>query len=70
MIRLGLDRPPEERGGFIELARFRFHHRQRVPRPGEAGVDFESPVREPIAPFGTKPERDEDTRARGERPAA
>ncbi len=36
----------------------------------QAGVDFESPVREPIAPFGTKPERDEETsgRARGERP--
>ncbi|HEX2554155.1 MAG TPA: pseudouridine synthase [Microvirga sp.] len=35
----------------------------------EAGVDFESAVREPIAPFGTKPERDEAPRRREERPA-
>jgi 23S rRNA pseudouridine2605 synthase len=36
---------------------------------GEAGVDFESPVREPIAPFGStrKPSRVEDEPAHGER---
>jgi 23S rRNA pseudouridine2605 synthase len=34
----------------------------------QAGVDFESPVREPIAPFGTKPERDEGSGHRAERP--
>ena len=35
----------------------------------EAGVDFESPVREPIAPFGTKPETRADERpARDSRP--
>jgi 23S rRNA pseudouridine2605 synthase len=33
----------------------------------QAGVDFESPVREPIAPFGTKPARDETERPRRDR---
>ncbi|HEV2602781.1 MAG TPA: pseudouridine synthase [Microvirga sp.] len=33
----------------------------------QAGVDFESPVREPIAPFGTKPPQDESERPRRSR---
>ena len=36
----------------------------------EAGVDFESPVREPIAPFGSTKKNDrQDREERGERPA-
>jgi len=33
----------------------------------EAGVDFESPVREPIAPFGSPKKREREERARAER---
>ena len=44
---------------------------------GEAGVDFESPVREPIAPFGSeirkakgeRPPRRDDRRDRDDRPS-